>query len=243
MAQRRHPELHDVLVFPPSDGEAERKLFRLVASRDHEGRVVYVTPAVELRRADKDRRRAESVARAAEPETNGVAPGAAFATLPIKPEPGGANGVTCYLLDADNFHSPNFWTVEEWNDGPAGIDYETPVHPNEFEVLLAGPHGKVFRVSIKDVQAWTPGEEEQDTRSGKSGARSTGYATIACIDLRHNSAIWHQLRSGCVAGRTTVTGDASESIPLVNVTALGGSKFECHHVTAGGDVPGEEGAV
>jgi len=242
MAQKKSRELHDVLVFPPSDGEAERRLFRFGVNREGAERGKYQKEPVELQRTDKNKRRSDSVARASEQKADGIVHGAAFATLPIKPEPGGANGVTCYLLDADNFHSPNFWTVEEWNDGPGGAQYPTPSHPNEFDVLLAGPHGKVFRVSVKDVQAWKA-DEWQDTRGGKGGLSGTGYATITCINLRYNTAIWQQLRTGCVAGRASVAGNGGEVIPLVNVTALGDSKFECRHDETRDDVQVEEGVA
>ncbi len=235
MARHKPRELHDVLVFPPSDERGKREWYRFAVNRagtpDQVGK--FLATPTEARRLGDGTRRSESIARPNEVKTAGgeaLSPrGPALATLPIKPEPGGASGITCYLLNADNFHAPNFWTVEEWNDGPGGETYQTPVHPNNFEVLLAGPLGKVFQVTIHDVDKWKVGTSKKTTPDAAAKSED-GEATIGCVELRHNTEIWTQLRSGCIAGRVLVNSPKEKVIPLVNVTALGGEEFACHHI-------------
>lgn len=238
MAGHKPRELHDVLVFPPSDKGKRPEWYRFEVNRTGTPAQVgkFLTAPTEERRLGDGTRRSESIARPDEVKSGGeVFPprGPALATLPIKPEPGGASGVTCYLLNADNFHAPNFWTVEEWNDGPGGETYQAPVHPNNFEVLLAGPLGKVFQVTIRDVAKWKVGSSQKTTAGAATKGDTSaddGEAFIACVDLRHNTEIWTQLRSGCVAGRVLYNSQKERVVPLVNVTALGGEEFACHHV-------------
>ena len=151
--------------------------------------------------------------------------GPAIATLPVKPEPSSAFFGTCFLVNADRFDIPNLWTVEEWSDGPGGANFESPQHPDELEVLLAGPQGKVFRLKLRELHKWERGQEVQ---------LEGGRGEVESVDLGLESEIWQQLRNGCVAGQASYEGCGHEahrheahkkgtgrrSIPLVNITAL-----------------------
>ena len=84
-------------------------------------------------------------------------------------------------------------------------------------MLLAGPHGKVFRLKLTNLSAWRNGVLKLPENLGE----------VECVHLGHQTEIWTQLRNGCIAGRVlyheTVPRNGSSSsrvVPLVNITAL-----------------------
>lgn len=118
-------------------------------------------------------------------------------------------------MNAENLNYNNLWTEALWSAPQSEEDAtEPPVHPNEFEVLLAGPRGKVLRANVERLDAWSPNKplEIRD----QSGAR---LATLELLDLKHETEIWNQLRNGTVAGRALIQGE-QRVVPLVNVTSL-----------------------
>lgn len=234
-----HPE-HDVLIFPRKEQlETTGQFIRLPAvaadevagARDGKSprggpkRGIYRSTSEAWDLLDYGARRALSAARpdlpqredppekreARQEERAGVGPG--FAVLPVKPEPSSASFATCYLLNVEHLAGRNYWTVEEWSDSGQTIDFVTPLHPDEFEALIAGPWGKVYRLKVSHCDLWTH-DPIQIKRDGKL------LAELEDVDLRMEPQIWHQLRNGTVAGRAWLRRD-TKAIPLVNITALG----------------------
>lgn len=215
---------HDLLVFPGSKTLNKWEYFRVPVTKQ-------TSTGPTLRRAgefndppekwdllDHGERRVLNVATPAPDAANADARGPAFALLPVKPDPGSASFPTCYLINVDQLQNPNLWTVEEWNDGPDGPNFPTPPHPNGFEVLIAGPRGKVFRLLITDLDRW------------KNETQPFTYGEVEDVSLKHEPEIWQQLRNGCIAGRVQLNelshelkqkGSAKPRVvPLVNITAL-----------------------
>jgi hypothetical protein len=141
--------------------------------------------------------------------------GPAFAILPVKPDPGSSSFPTCFVVNVNHLKTPNLWTAEEWNDGPSGPDFATPAHNDDFEVLLAAPRGKVFRLKITGLSDW---EGVCQLPQGRG--------EIECVQLGNQAEIWAQLRNGCIAGRVAYhetipdNGASRRILPLVNITAL-----------------------
>jgi hypothetical protein len=229
----RDRQHHDVLVFPSSGVVRDWEYFRVPVTKQFRfngGEEAFAAGEFNTRPekwdlSDNGQRGVLAVARPqdyGDPDKVGVPRGAAFATLPIKPDPNSASFPTCFLINVRNLDTPNLWTVEEWNDGPSGPNFPTPEHANEFEVMLAGPRGRVFRLKVRDLDGWTFGTVEFPNKRGE----------IEAIDLRNESEIWSQLRGGLLAGRVLFQ-DTSEQkrgvkgyrtnkrvVPLVNITAL-----------------------
>ncbi|HET9956016.1 MAG TPA: hypothetical protein VFQ61_16030 [Polyangiaceae bacterium] len=223
---------HDVLVFPRTGVVEEWQYFRIPVVKQarelSDGTTIragqFVSAPEKWDLSDHGERRVLSTARPqhyGNEDERSAARGPAFALLPVKPDPSSASFPTCFLINVQNLDSPNLWTVEEWNDGPGGPDYPTPQHPNEFEALVAGPRGAVFRLKITNVDAWRPGTQPLPN----------GLGEIEAVDLANESEIWGQLRNGCIAGRALFQDTSTNKrenkhrpqkrvIPLVNITAL-----------------------
>lgn len=139
--------------------------------------------------------------------------GPAFATIPVKPEPGATACGACYLINAENLSFRNAWTQEEWNslgapDLPAAPSADDPT----LDVLLAGPQGMVFEIHLT-LDEWRPGHSQAITRNGvKCGE-------VRCLDLRYETELWQQLRNGLVVGRVQLNRN-EQVMALVNVTSI-----------------------
>jgi hypothetical protein len=251
---RRVPERedHDVLIFPNPGIVGTAECYRIPVVKEDQPahdrrRGEFVLPPERWDLRAFGQRRALSIARPHHAD-GGEPRGPAFAVLPIKPEPASVSAGTCYLINAENFTSPNLWTVEEWNDDPLGEDYLTPQHPEAFEVLIAAPWGKVFHLKIAHHERWPSGPLQIEYKAG--GSAATGHAggddpaggaaasgghdasgthtlgQIECVDLSRETEVWSQLRNGCVAGRVWFRADGGRVVPLVNVTALQPQKIK-----------------
>jgi len=204
MAQQRPPEAHDLLIIPKlrpeNAGAADTPSGLLRLSVKQDGHFEESTP---LSVQDKGGRKAYNIARP------GQGYGPAFAVLPIRPEPG-TQSDTCYLINTENMFLPNPWTAADWDVlPPEGVEGaaatqggEPPADPDAarwrpdgFDLLVAGPRGKVFRVQC----------------DGSLG-------TVTPIDLKHETDIWSQLREGLIVGTTKTS--HGEVLPIVNVTGL-----------------------
>lgn len=149
--------------------------------------------------------------------------GPAIATIPVKPEPAATSCGVCYLIDAQNLNFRNPWTAEEWNQlGGLDLPADPLVGAKGFDVLLAGPQGKVFHLVLKLEDGQTDLWKAKPCKQIADGA---GH--IECIDLRFQAEIWNQLRNGCVAGRVLLDdrfgrhpGEGRRVVPLVNITTL-----------------------
>lgn len=235
-SDERPVRFHDVLVIGPTGAQADDEMYRVPvvktpgfdAHGEPEVPGSYPDPPEKLDLYDYSLRKTLSVARPHDwsgVTRPSVPRGPAFGTLPVKREPAATTFFTCCLLDAQNFTHRNAWTAEEWND-IGGVDL--PPAPSaddpEFEVLIAGPRGKVFllRVNLEESERelWKIGQCEEF-----SGSRGS----IECLDLRHETETWHQLRNGTVVGRVLSYRKAqrdgkplelSQTVPLVNITSL-----------------------
>jgi hypothetical protein len=235
---------HDVLVITPAGVSNPEELFRFPVVRMSGGvqgglpdefsedivdveEGSYVDAPEKLDFYDYTQRKTISFARPHDWGARGSARGPAFATLPVKPEPSADFCGLCYMINTQNLNFRNAWTAEEWSqvDGLNLLPSPT-VDAEAFDVLLAGPQGRVFWAHIelgkRDTQSWKLGERRQLLdENGKSG----GF--VECLDLRYQSEIWNQLRNGCVLGRalleqrfTRAETAKKQIVPLVNVTTL-----------------------
>lgn len=229
---------HDVLVIGPEPAQDKGEFYRVPAvkikgSLDAQGRLepegAYIDPPEKWDAYDYAQRRTMTIATpqdwgaSAKRETRR---GPAFGTLPVKREPAATACVACYLVNAQNFTHRNAWTAEEWND-IGGVDLP-PAHrvaDPAFEVLLAGPRGKVFYLNVALVN----GEGESLWEEGDTEELSSGRGALQCLDLRHEMEIWNQLRNGAVVGtvlsysKAIQAGKAlteAQTVPLVNLTSL-----------------------
>jgi len=151
-------------------------------------------------------RKVYNIARPAPPGEPQRGPG--FAVLPIRPDPG-SQYETCYLINTENLVMPNPWTAADWDsfdDGQGGAPSRAPAAdpgpvaeetPDGFELLVAGPNGKVFHV-----------ECDED-----------GNVSGTAVSLDVEPEIWGQLREGVVVGTAYYAKD-ERILPLVNVTSL-----------------------
>jgi hypothetical protein len=133
--------------------------------------------------------------------------GPAFAVAPTRPEPAAQNG-TCVLVNQHNVRVRNPWTTARLNNEPAADGAEkdpfnvalpSSDQSDAFEVLLAGPAGKVY-LARKTAGAVAPTIEELP-------------------DVGVEGEIWYQLRSGFIAGSVHCFHEG-KVIPMVNVTSL-----------------------
>jgi hypothetical protein len=199
MSTERPPEAHDVLLIPrllPLNTESGPGSGMLKMSVQENGEYAASTP---LGVEDAGGRKAYSVARPSDDY------GPAFAVLPIRPEPG-TQSDTCYLINTENLFLPNPWTASDWDALPPEGELQNPPQtaarndaPTEwredgFDLLVAGPRGKVFRVQ------W----------NGQTGG-------IEQIAVAQESELWAQLREGLIVGTAK---HQDEILPIVNVTSL-----------------------
>jgi hypothetical protein len=232
-------EHHDVLVVAPKGVHGRRNHFRFPVRKVAEaaaadpaaiernaatGRVgSYDQPPELLGEYDISARAFEMLAR---PQDFGPAAfrkterGPVFATIPVKPEPGGSDCAICYLVNAQNLNYRNAWTAEEWSDVPDGPDLPPTrnVDATTMEVLLAGPRGLVFRLNLFNLDEVVPGDRIPLTLDRESPVEA---GSLTCIDLAPQMEIWQQLRSGCVMGRVLFDSDGTKRVvPLINITSL-----------------------
>lgn len=141
--------------------------------------------------------------------------GPALSTLPLHPSPAASSACTCYLVNPENLNYETAWTAEEWNDAPGGFDAPGRVGDDRFSLLVASPAGKVYYLE-KKAQGEKPAAIDH----------SDDDFTFKEIDLRGETEIWAQLRSGCVAGRALyerapgVSRRSEKVVPLVNIESL-----------------------
>jgi hypothetical protein len=239
-------EHHDVLVVPPSGVYEPTEFVRfpvVKTSQVNQGQLdeskskkgTYVDPPEVLDPYDYSQRRVMAISRPqdAGPEQHRDVPrGVAFGTLPVKAEPAATACGTCYLINTQNLTFRNAWTAEEWNTirGVPDLPAAPSADDDSFEVLLAGPRGKVFHLVV-NLGEQPQGGEWKDFWEPKGQPKDLGtdprLGSIECIDLRHETEIWNQLRNGLVAGRVLfqkrvdqpVAGRANP-VPLVNITSL-----------------------
>jgi hypothetical protein len=135
--------------------------------------------------------------------------GAAFAVLPIRPDPATAS-VCCYVINAANVDADNVWTEADWDAEPSASDGSlepeaAPAPPSlGFEVLIAGPGGRLYCARVDD---------EGEPKS---------FEVVPPAQLGNEAEIWAQLRNGVVAGTVRRRGGQPEGapVPLVNLTSL-----------------------
>ena len=219
---------HDILVVQQARGKGDpvhgpNEFVRIpVVKTAHDGHKPgeYVSPPEVWNDQDAGQRKVLSIAH---PERSTPQPdiprGAAFAILPVKPEPASSSCAICYLINADNFVAPNAWTAEEW---VAPSDEDLPAGPNadadRAEVMLGLPCGIVIAIEIDGLRTLAG---VADLKALKPVDASVGGLNVKVrpVHLGSEAEIWTQLRSGCIAGRvwSNAKGDV---VPLVNLTAL-----------------------
>lgn len=133
--------------------------------------------------------------------------GPAFAIAPTRPEPAAQNG-TCVLINQHNVRIRNPWTMARLNNEPAAgkeaqqdpFQRALPARDkrDEFDVLLAGPAGRVYLVR-------------------KAAGVAPTITELTNIGVE--GEIWYQLRSGFIAGSVHCFQEG-KVIPMVNVTSL-----------------------
>ena len=190
---RKLDDTHDVVIVPRRGG-----VQRFPIDRE---KGVYAEPPQEFPRNETGGRKARAVIKPSKEF------GPAFAIAPTRPEPAAQNG-TCVLINQHNVRIRNPWTSARLNNEP-GAGEPTEQDPfnralperdkgDEFDVLLAGPAGKVYLVR-----------------------KMTGAApTIMELpNMGMEGEIWYQLRSGFIAGSVHCFQE-NKVIPMVNVTSL-----------------------
>ncbi len=189
----RPDDTHDVVIVPKSGGVQRFPVNRATGRYDQQPQ--------EFPRSASGGRKARAVI---DPSDRF---GPAFAVAPTRPEPAAQNG-TCVLVNQHNVRVRNPWTTARLNNEPAAGDpaaqdpFNGPLPARDkvdaFEVLLAGPAGKVYLV-----------------RKAAGAAPTIDELT----DLGAEGEIWYQLRSGFIAGTVPCQREGRE-IPMVNVTSL-----------------------
>lgn len=190
---RFEDEKHDLLLITPK-GEYHR--FPVETAGDDSGSFVRAPTRPDMAAAGS--RKILNLARRGHGDSRR---GPAFALLPVKPEPAGSACGLCYLVNAENLRAHNPWVSAAWNDS-AIADAPASAEADEFEVLIAGPAGKVYHVQ-KHADAEQP--------------------SVRRVDMSGESEIWSQLRNGCIAGAAEYTHHPAREprvVPLVNVTSL-----------------------
>jgi hypothetical protein len=156
--------------------------------------------------------------------------GPALSTLPLHPSPAASSSTTCYLVNPENLNYDTAWTAEEWNDSPGGFNAPGRVGDDRFSLLVASPAGKVYYLEKKlpaGSQRPVVNHDDQDF-------------IFKEIDLRGETEIWAQLRSGCVAGRAVFESAPGAKrrqdkvIPLVNIDSLSPRQMEATRSEARG---------
>jgi hypothetical protein len=202
------PEAHDLLLIPPLVPESERlangapKMLRMAIQADGS-----YGPSEWLDFDQLGARKVYNIARPTLSDPDPTPRGPGFAVLPIRPDPG-SQYETCYLINTENLQMPSPWSAADWDavDDNLGAPSRARVTaPNSaarprssaFEVLLAGPAGKVFHVQCDD------------------GGNVTGTP----VDLGVEPEIWAQLREGVVVGSVRYAKN-DQIMPIVNVTSV-----------------------
>lgn len=184
-------DMHDIIIVPQRGGVERLKVSDVGSYVGHD--------AARLNRASTGGRKSRAIAQPGEEF------GPAIALSPTRPEPAAQNG-TCTVVNQHNIRIRNPWTTARLNNEPNPTlrdPYNDALPASDlddtFEILVAGPLGKVYHVKkTKDAAA-----------------------TVADLgDLRLEADIWYQLRNGFVAGSTRCFKLASRIIPMVNATAL-----------------------
>jgi hypothetical protein len=189
----RDDDLHDIVVAPIAGGVERIPVDR--GGGANRGR--YDMPPEAFGLDKNGGRKAHAVANPDGPF------GPAFAVAPTRPEPAAQNG-TCFIINQHNVRIRNPWTTARLNNEPntAGDPFDRPLlardKVDDFEILLAGPGGKIY------------------CAEKKNGALSLGELT----DLGYEGDIWYQLRGGVVAGSASCFQKQGRVLPLVNITSL-----------------------
>jgi hypothetical protein len=139
--------------------------------------------------------------------------GPALATLPLHPDPTASASCTCYLLNPENVTYETSWTTEEWSDQQVQPTDNPIVTADAFELLVAGPAGKVYLIS-----------------------KAEGADPVARpVPIEREPELWSTLRGGTVAGSVRIVSlnDTPRVIPVVNVQALMPSKLVAESAGAG----------
>ncbi len=142
--------------------------------------------------------------------------GPALSMLPLHPSPAASSATTCYLVNPENLNYETAWTAEEWNDSPGGFDAPGRVGVDSFNLLVASPAGKVYYLE-KKLAGGAP---------RPSVTHDDADFTFKEIELKGETEIWAQLRSGCVVGRAVYERTpgaklrSERVIPLVNIDSL-----------------------
>jgi hypothetical protein len=190
---RKLDDTHDVVIVPRRGGVQR---FRVDREKG-----VYTEPPQEFARSETGGRKARAVIKPSKEF------GPALAIAPTRPEPAAQNG-TCVLINQHNVRIRNPWTTARLNNEPASSQaaapdpFQQPLpdrdQRDEFDVLLAGPAGKVYLVRK------AAGAAPTITELGNVGVEGE---------------IWYQLRSGFIAGSVHCFQE-DKVIPMVNVTSL-----------------------
>jgi hypothetical protein len=203
------PEAHDLLLIPPLVPENERlangapKMLRMAIQADGS-----YGPSEWLDFDQLGARKVYNIARPTLSDPDPTPRGPGFAVLPIRPDPG-SQYETCYLINTENLQMPSPWSAADWDavdDNRGNAPSRAPATasnpaagpaPSAFEVLLAGPGGKVFHVQCDE------------------GGNVTGTP----VDLGVEPEIWAQLREGVVVGSVRYAKN-DRIMPIVNVTSV-----------------------
>jgi hypothetical protein len=124
--------------------------------------------------------------------------GPVFATLPVTKEPAATSFGICYVINPNNLRYRNAYTAEEWH-GSHAPEASGPKIPEDFELLVAGPRGRIYHMKVTEH-----GESIECNR-------------LEQHELKVETDIWEQLRNGTVVGRVLFR---NEIVPLVNVTSV-----------------------
>jgi hypothetical protein len=183
-------DMHDLIIVPQRGG-VER--LRVTKEGSYEGNAAKELPSTAV-----GGRKSRAVAQPGEQF------GPAMAISPTRPEPAAQNG-TCNIVNQHNVRIRNPWTAARLNNEPSAAPdpYNGPLPKSDrqdaFDILIAGPMGKVYHVEKRADAAPTVSELH---------------------DLRYEGDIWYQLRNGFVAGSTRCFALDGKLIPMVNVLAL-----------------------
>jgi hypothetical protein len=208
----RHSVHHDVLVITP---RREYHRFPVNKVGGETGR--YTSPPLRPGADEPGTRKVWNLAQQGTPDEPR---GPAFSTLAVSPDPAASSCVACYLVNTENLRPINPWMAIDATLGMAGeastsagdaasenaasedAASENAASENDaFEVLVAGPRGKVYFVEKRQGAAPT--------------ARS--------VDLSDEGELWMLLRNGLVAGRVEYRRHPCAEprvVPVVNVTSL-----------------------
>jgi len=184
---------HDVLVITPR-GEYHR--FPVEKVGEEEGR--YTRSPLQ---PGGDEPGTRKVLNMAQQGTAELPRGPAFSTLAVNPDPAASSCAACYLVNTENLNYVNPWTAAALSDGGPRVLEDERWTDESFELLIAGPRGKVYHLA--------------------KGLESA--PTVREVDLDGEVEVWAQLRNGLVAGSVEYRrppGEGPRVVPVVNVTSL-----------------------